>query len=65
MTSAAQMRARIAVAGGAVALAVHAIRDDRPPAAPPSAAAKPPCSGCDARHARLREARIDLTEVRE
>ena len=50
---------------GLLALAVYSGRTESPPAAAIAAALPPPCSSCDARHARLSDVGIGALEAQE
>jgi hypothetical protein len=68
MTGARRGRMLVAFAGLVIALglAVQVLGTDAP--STPAQAAKPlppPCSSCDARHARLRAGPIDVLETKE
>ncbi len=67
MTLAALARTGLLVAGLASAVLVVGVawRSDKAPATAHAGDLTPPCSSCDARHARLRKAGTDPLEIVE
>lgn len=65
MTAARRGWGIMALAGliAALGMAAQVLGTNSPPA--PAQAAAPPCSGCDARHARLRASPPDALEPQE